>query len=941
MLPRFRRFLDVKPGEGLPVLLTFLYIAVVVAAFLLAKPIRNGLFLHQYSAYAIVYVYVTVPLVLSVFVPAYTRIAARFGSRRVTAGTLVFFSTNALAFWLLFRFAPFHLLPGIFYVWVNCFAVIAPVQAWSFANSQFDTRQARRLFGLFGSSASLGAIAGGVLARFLVEPVGGTINMLLVLAALILAAAGIVAAADRLVRNPGLARRGRPSSTRLRDTMAEILRSPYLRLIAALIFLVAIGTQWIDFQLKVVADRRYAGDTDAVTRFFGTFNFLLGAFSFVVQLLLTRRLLRRFGVAVTVLVLPLALGLGSALIVLVPGFLTVVLTGALDQGFRFSVDKATYELLYLPIAPAQRLRFKNVIDIVVNRVADAVGAVLLGVATRGFLFIGGIGLDLRGTAAINVVLIATWLVVAWRIRVEYVRTIHESIHRHRLDSERTSTTVLERSAAEALRSKLAAADPGEVRYALDLLEAQRTRSLYPVIRALLSHPEPDIRRRALAILSAARDPDIADAATFMLHDADLGVRTEALLYLSRNTGIDPLQRIQELGDFERYSIRAGMAAFLAAPGRTQNLEAARAILQGMVTETGPAGARDRAEATRVIALAPDRFPDLLATLLGDEDLDVARQAIGCAGTAALPELVPPLIASLARDELSDDAGAALARYGDAMVATLHERLLDPSTPLAVKREIPGVLVRIGGPSAVEALLESLLHTDATLRHRVIASLNKLEVRHPGVRLDPGIIELLLAAEIAGHYRSYQVLGPLRAQLKEDDPVLGAMRRSMEQELERIFRLMALLLPGGGLHDAYIGLRSSNPIVRANALEFLDNVLKPELRQVLVPVLDAQVTIDERIALANHIIGAPLENVEKAVETLLASEDRWLKSCGVYAVGMLQLHALEPELRKLDVGADPELRDRVKTALQHLAGEVEAQELQEPAPPDMAMGVGAG
>src|SRR5512143_891923 len=101
MLPRFRRFLDVKPGEGLPVLLTFLYIAAVVAAFLLAKPIRNGLFLHDYPAYAIVYVYVAVPLVLSVFVPAYTRIAARFGSRTVMLGTLVFFSTNALLFWYL------------------------------------------------------------------------------------------------------------------------------------------------------------------------------------------------------------------------------------------------------------------------------------------------------------------------------------------------------------------------------------------------------------------------------------------------------------------------------------------------------------------------------------------------------------------------------------------------------------------------------------------------------------------------------------------------------------------------------------------------------------------------------------------------------------------------------------------------------------------------
>ena len=36
MLYRVRRFLDVRPGEGLSVLLSFLYIALVVASFLLA-----------------------------------------------------------------------------------------------------------------------------------------------------------------------------------------------------------------------------------------------------------------------------------------------------------------------------------------------------------------------------------------------------------------------------------------------------------------------------------------------------------------------------------------------------------------------------------------------------------------------------------------------------------------------------------------------------------------------------------------------------------------------------------------------------------------------------------------------------------------------------------------------------------------------------------------
>src|SRR6185503_7949540 len=102
------------------------------------------------------------------------------------------------------------------------------------------------------------------------------------------------------------------------------------------------------------------------------------------------------------------------------------------------------------------------------------------------------------------------------------------------------------------------------------------------------------------------------------------------------------------------------------------------------------------------------------------------------------------------------------------------------------------------------------------------------------------------------------------------------------ELERMFRLMALLSPGPGLHDAYVGVKSTNLTVRDNALEFLDNVLKPELRRVLLPLLDSQVSVDERIALANQMVGAPLETPEQAIATLLASEDPFLRSCGVYA-----------------------------------------------------------
>ena len=151
-------------------LLTFLYIASVVAAFLLAKPIRNGLFLNQFGAYKLVYVYVAVPLVLTVFVPLYTAIAPAVRPARGHHGNAALLLRQRARLLVSVHLPAVPVLSAIFYIWVNCFGIIAPVQVWIFANSIFDTRQAKRLFGLVASGASLGAIMGGLLATTLVGP---------------------------------------------------------------------------------------------------------------------------------------------------------------------------------------------------------------------------------------------------------------------------------------------------------------------------------------------------------------------------------------------------------------------------------------------------------------------------------------------------------------------------------------------------------------------------------------------------------------------------------------------------------------------------------------------------------------------------------------------------------------------------------------------------
>ncbi|HWJ57968.1 MAG TPA: Npt1/Npt2 family nucleotide transporter [Vicinamibacterales bacterium] len=915
---------DVRPGEGRAVILTFLYVALAVAGFLLAKPIRNGLFLGQYGAYSLVYAYVAVPLVLTATLPLYGLISERVGSRAVITGSLVFFGLNVLWFWWAFRFQG-NSLAGVFYVWVNCFGVVVPVQAWTFASSVFDARQARRLFGLIGAGASAGAIGGGLLARELARRIG-TVNLLLVLAVLIFLAAVVVNLAWS-ERKTSPRRKERRRALRLPAAFGVVRRSRYLTALALMVFLVAIITQWTGFQFSLIASQRYAGDTDRLTRLFGTFNLGMGSAAFIIQLAATGPALRRFGVGVTVLLLPIALLFGSVLTMAMPFFFAVVLTNAFDQGLRFSIDKATFELLYLPLPSHVKSGVKGVIDVLVSRVGDGVGGLLLGLATQGFavgmIAIPGLGLGLRGLATCCAVGCAVWVGLALVLRRGYVTAITDSLQQYRLDLERAATASMDRSASAVLAKAFDAGDPEAILYVLRAFAQSGRRPPLDAVRALLTHETPAVRARALAALRAAPDLTIRAEAERLLHDPDIEVRTEALLWLAYHAQVDPLAQIDALGDFADFSIRASMVALYSRPGRYQNLEAARVLLGTMASERGPEGRRSRIEVAMLLGrLSADVGAELadLASLVADEDPEVASHAVAAAAKASRVDLVPAIATRLEDDAVRRAAHDALSAFGPPALPALAQLLDEPRVPLALRREIPDIVARIGTEAGSRLLVHHLLEADVTLRLRVIGALATLRARHPGLPLDLAAIEMVLMAEVMGHYRSYQILGSLTNPLQSTDPVAVALETSMRYEIERIFRLMAIRWPRFDVESAYVGVMAEDAAVRANALEFLDAVLKPQVRTLVLPLLDPQVSRAERVRLANEVLGTRVESHEDAVSALLRSEDPWLRSCGVYAVGALRLQQLAGELDRVEVGGDSLLRETVRQARARLAGE---------------------
>ena len=884
----------------------------IISSYKIGSVAAAALFLSRFQASQFAYADIASAMLIAVAIAGYVRIARRMILRDLLVGTMIFFAITYMLFWGLAHYSRVIWVFPVLYVWVKTFGVLGATQIWTLANYTLTTREAKRVFGMVGG----GAIAGGIFAGFLSKTMAkkfGTESLLLAMAVLVFVCAVLVILvwnSRRALLNHRQGTSAEPDEVAPRNLFASmqlVFSSPYLRAIATAICISSLVTTLTGWQFLALS-QHFLAKKDAMAIFFGNFYFWVGLLGLLFQLLLTTRFLRRFGIGTTLFVLPLTVFLGSVgLLALGTLGAAVALKGS-EQVLRYSLDKSTTELLYLPIATRVKLQVKWFIDTVIWRLGDGLSGLIV------LIFATWLHLPARQISWVLLLLLSVWIVAVSVARRQYVFTLKESLHQHGVDLEQASTPVLDRSTADLLANNLSASDPKEVLYALSLFEVEQQRAAHPAIRALLSHAAPEVRQKAITILSTAGDKGALPEVQRLLRDPELGVRTEALLFLSHHGRLDPLTAIEELGDFPEFSIQSGMIAFLARPGEAQNLEAAREILDSMVKKDGAQGVRNRVEAARLLGELPDGFDPLLSKLLSDPDTQVVCEAIRSIGMLRKRRLVPELLDRLGHDSVVAPAAVlALGKFGNSIVGALRDHLGDPSVPIEARKAIPDVLATLGTPAAASVLVDNVLQGDSSLRLRTIAALNKIRRLHPAIELDLQMLETVLAVEILGHYRSYEILATIGAAPDSDEPLLRALKESMQQDLERIFGLLGLLHPHLDVHSAYIGLQSTSTSVSDNALELLDNVLKSQLRDMLVPLLDHKVTAAERAQLAHRLVHTKVESQEEAVAILVASEDPWLKSCGAYAIGALGMKSLEGELDRCLNDSDPLLRETARAA----------------------------
>ncbi len=175
----------IEPNELTATLLSFAFVFVLMTAYSILKPVRDGL-AADWGAVGLSVTWTITFFASVVAVSIYSATLSTVRFRAIVPGVYVFFALTFLSLYIITERVddPVWINKG-FYIWVSVFSLFHLSVFWSFMADLFDKSQAPRLFGFIAAGASVGSIVGPTITIFLVDVIGSN-TLVLVSAALLL-----------------------------------------------------------------------------------------------------------------------------------------------------------------------------------------------------------------------------------------------------------------------------------------------------------------------------------------------------------------------------------------------------------------------------------------------------------------------------------------------------------------------------------------------------------------------------------------------------------------------------------------------------------------------------------------------------------------------------------------------------------------------------------
>jgi ATP/ADP translocase/HEAT repeat protein len=815
-----RRVVDIQPGETRTTLLLFVYFFLMMAAAYVILPLKTSLFLKKLTPENLPLAYLATAVLMS-FVAAFnTRLLQTLNRKRYISLSLLFFTAGLPVFRVLFRTGQTW-VSMVFWFWAEVFLAISVIQFWILVNDIYSPRQAKRFIGFFVSGGLLGGVAGSLAASVLSGLIGSE-KLLLVCPFFLLAGLGIILV---LPPNPEekrpekeIRKEGAPKSrVGYLQSLRILMKSRYLLLLSGVMLAGFAVSKFIDFQFTHALHDRFADDER--TAFLGVFYTLLLVASYLLHILLTNRILREFGLRAALFISPVVLALGAVFGFSIPAgavgtmmVWTSLMRGA-DKSLSHSLSQSTREILYIPVPVETKYKAKVFIDLFINKFADALAALFL------FVFFKLLHFSLPQLSVLTLAFLLVWAYLNHQISREYVGIVKKNLTIKWPDADKFVFEQIDVDATKLVFDTLESRQRSSVLYAMNLMDLIKKDQLSPELKKIITAKSSEVLAGSFDSLLDVSGEALVPEWEDVIEEQDLDAQVREILSLDVYQEL-MRERIEKIAE-----ARDGDAV-------VSQMEIAKAL--GMMTSDSP-------------------LVQNLGRLLRHDSPEVVRYALESAGRQKKREFVPLVVPHLGRPATQQAAGQALLEYGDKIGGTLKDYLSDPKEDVKLRKAIPDILARMGTQRATDLLVRELKKRDSDVQGEVIEALTKIRSQSPFLRFSERDIdsEVFTAVKKA----CILVLELFNAQKENKKAVLAAeLENILARTLKQIFELASLVSPHEDVMRAYQNYREGTKRSVDYALELLENMLKKDIKEALLPLLEDR-PLDEKAQTCRKILKA--------------------------------------------------------------------------------------
>jgi len=398
---------NVEGHEIKAVVGSFLFVIVLMSAYYILRPVRDAM-ASDWTDAEVSWLWTLNFFISTAVVALYGVLVSRFRLRLLVPSIYALFALTFLSFYALAStMADRTLVDKSFYVWVSVFSLFHISVFWSFMSDLFSKEQAGRLFGIIAAGASVGGLIGPSIPSFFSASLG-TDNLMLLASAMLLVPIPIIFYLQSLkssdLHNESLAAQtpqikigGNPFAG-----YKLFFSSPYLLAIGLFIFLYTGISSFVYFELKNLLSDLSRAERTAV---WAQMDLAVNVLSIAVGLFATGRIIGKFGMPVTIALIPVLICAGLIIVAISPFLGAVVALQVIRRAGNYAVTRPAREVLFTRVDREARFKAKPVIDIVAYRGGDMLMAWLFTGLTQG------LGLGLAAVAAVGAGIAALWSIV--------------------------------------------------------------------------------------------------------------------------------------------------------------------------------------------------------------------------------------------------------------------------------------------------------------------------------------------------------------------------------------------------------------------------------------------------------------------------------------------------------------------------------------------------